>query len=68
MAALTVADELFAAQKKLSELAEDVARAKEEAELANLRRQEWEEEAANAMNDAAEQVEAATRALNAERS
>ncbi len=67
MAALTVADELFAAQKKLADQDAELARAREAVELAKLRQQEWAEEAASAMIEAAEQVDAATRALNSER-
>ena len=67
MAALTLADELFSAQKKLAEQAEMLVKAKDQAELERLRRQEWILETADATHAAAEQVEAATRALNAER-
>ncbi len=67
MAALTIADELFSAQKKLAEQVGKLAHAADLAELERLRRQEWVLETADAVNAAAEQVEAATRALNAER-
>jgi cell division protein ZapA len=67
MAALTLADELFVAKKKLVERDEWLAQARADAEHEDLRRQEWALEAAEAMNEAAEQVEAATRALGAGR-
>ncbi len=67
MAALTVADEFFAARKKLADQEAEILQARKTAQLAKLRQLEWAEEAAAAMIEAAEQVEAATRALNAER-
>ncbi len=67
MAALTIADEFSAAQKQLAEQGQALAQARELAQSADLRRQEWAEEAAAALNDAAGQVEAATRALNGDR-
>ena len=68
MAALTLADELFSARKKLGERDETLAQADERLEQENLRRRQGVLEAAAAMNEAAEQIEAATRALNAGRS
>jgi cell division protein ZapA len=67
MAALTLADELSAAQKQLAEQGQALSKSREQAQHADQRRQEWAEEAAVALNDAAGQVEAATRALNGER-
>jgi cell division protein ZapA len=64
MAALTLADEFAEAQKQLKAQGEALAQAREQAERSDLRRQEWAEEAATALNEAAGQVEAATRALN----
>jgi cell division protein ZapA len=64
MAALTLADELFGAQKKLGERDEKLEEARAQAEREETRRRQWALDAAAAMNEAAEQVEAATRALN----
>ena len=67
MAALTLADELCSAQKKLNERDENLAQADERLKNENLLRRQGVLEAADAMNDAAQQIEAATRALNAGR-
>jgi hypothetical protein len=67
MAALTLADDLFAAQKKLGERDEKLEQAREQAERDVTLRRAWALEAAAAMNEAAERVEAATRALNSGR-
>ncbi len=67
MAALTLADELFSAKKKLGDRDESLEQADERLQRENLRRRQGVLEAADAMNDAAEQIEAATRALNAGR-
>ncbi len=64
MAALTLADELFAARKKLSEKDMALASAREEAARAEIHRQESADQAAATLEAAAEQVEAATKALN----
>lgn len=64
MAALTIADDLAAARKKLATEAEATAQAREDADQARLRLEECAEWAAAALDAAAEQVEAATRALN----
>ena len=65
MAALTLADELFIARKKLAERDETLAGAREEAAYAETRHRELADEAAAALEEAAAQVEAATRALSA---
>ncbi len=64
MAALTLADELFATRKKLSEKDAALASAREEAARFEIRRQEWADQAAATLEAAAEQVEAATKVLN----
>ncbi|WP_296709225.1 cell division protein ZapA [Rhodoblastus sp.] len=66
MAALTVADELVTTRKKLAAEAEATARAREETEQLRLRLDESAAWAAAALEDAAAEVEAATRALNEE--
>jgi cell division protein ZapA len=63
MAALTMADELVTAQKKLAAEVEAAARAREETAQMRLRRDELAEWAATALDEAASQVEAASRAL-----
>ena len=65
MAALTLADELFIARKKLAERDEALAGAREDAARSETRYRELADEAAAALEDAAAQVEAATRALSA---
>lgn len=67
MAALTMADELVTTQKKLAAEIEATARAREETEQSRLKREEFAEWAATALDDAARQVEAATRALKDDR-
>ncbi len=67
MAALTLADELFSAKKKLRDRDESLEQADERLQQENLRRRQEVLEAADAMNEAAEQIEGATRALNAGR-
>jgi cell division protein ZapA len=64
MAAITVADELSALQKRLRALEEAHARAEAEIVAQNLRQQEWAAATALALEQAAAEVEAATRALN----
>jgi len=64
MAALTLADELFAARKKLLEKDEALEGAREDAARFEIHRQEWADQAAATLEAAAEQVEAATKALN----
>lgn len=64
MAALTLADELLSAQKKLGERDEWLEQARTQAEREETRRREWALAAAAAMNDAAEKIEMATKALN----
>jgi len=64
MAALTLADELFATRKKLSEKDAALASAREEAARFEIHRQEWADQAAATLEAAAEQVEAATKVLN----
>jgi len=64
MAALTLADELFAIKKKLAEKDEALARAREEAARFEIRRLEAADQAAATLEAAAEQVEAATKILN----
>jgi cell division protein ZapA len=64
MAALTLADESFTAQKKLGERDESLERARAQAEREETRRREWALDAAAAMNEASERIEAATKALN----
>jgi cell division protein ZapA len=64
MAALTVADELHAAQKQLAEARGAVAAAKADAERARLRQLERCEWAAQALDKATAKVIAATKALN----
>jgi cell division protein ZapA len=66
MAALTVADELVTTRRKLAAEAEATARAREETEQLRLRLDESAEWAAAALEEAAAEVEAATRALNEE--
>ena len=63
MAALTIADELSIAQRESALRAEELARARDEIALLNLRHQEWAEETAAEFEAAAQQVEGATRAL-----
>jgi cell division protein ZapA len=67
MAALTVADELVTTRKKLAAEAEATALARAETEELRRRQEEWAEQAAAALDEAAAQVEAATRALSSER-
>ncbi len=67
MAALTIADDLFTARKKLAVEAEAAERARAEAEDCRRREADWAAAAAIALDEAAEQVEAATRALGAEK-
>jgi len=64
MAALTLADELFAIKKKLGEKDEALASAREEAARFEIRRQEAADQAAVTLEAAAAQIEAATKALN----
>jgi cell division protein ZapA len=68
MAALTIADELVSAPKQLAAGNEAAARARAEAEDLRRREADWAERAAEALNEAAEQVETAARALGAEKS
>jgi cell division protein ZapA len=67
MAALTVADELVLTQKKLAASLDAAELAREETAQVRLRLEKWADWAAAALDDAAAQVEAATRALNDER-
>lgn len=67
MAALTIADELVSARKQSAAAAEAAERALAEAEACRRREADWAEAAAAALDEAAEQVEAATRALGAEK-
>jgi cell division protein ZapA len=67
MAALTIADELFTAQKKLAAADEAAERARTEADDCRRREAAWAAAAAIAIDEAAEQVEAAARALGAEK-
>jgi cell division protein ZapA len=67
MAALTIADELVSTQKKLAAEAEAITRAREETEQARQRLDECQLWAAGALDEAAAQVEAATRALGPEK-
>ena len=64
MAALTLADELFAIKKKLAEKDEALANAREVVAQFEIRRQEAADRAAATLEAAAEQIEAATKALN----
>ncbi|SRR6266568_53308 len=64
MAAITVADELSATQRRLRALEEAHEKAKAEIAAQNQRQHGWAEAAAEALEAAAAQVEAATRALN----
>jgi cell division protein ZapA len=64
MAALTIADELFTARQKIAQAEQAVAQAHQEKSLLELGRREWAEEAAVALEEAAGQIAAATRALN----
>jgi hypothetical protein len=66
MAALTLADELFLANKKLAERDEALAGAREENARSEIRHRELADEAATALEAATAQVEAATRSLNAD--
>ncbi len=67
MAALTVADELFAANKKLEEQGEELAQARDQADLLKMRQQEWAEWMASTLSEAAERIASAARTLNADR-
>jgi cell division protein ZapA len=67
MAALTIADELVAARKRLAVDAEAAETARAAAEEWRRREAEWAAAAADALDGAAEQVEAATRALAGEK-
>jgi cell division protein ZapA len=64
MAALTLADELFAIKKKLSEKDEALENARRAAAQFEIQRQEWADQAAATLEAAAEQIEAATKILN----
>ena len=64
MAALTLADELFAIKKKLAEKDEALESARRAAAQFEIQRQEWADQAAATLAAAAEQIEAATKALN----
>ena len=64
MAALTVADELVATQKKFSAQEELLAAAREEIELLKLRQDELADWTAAEMETAAAKIEAATKAIN----
>jgi cell division protein ZapA len=64
MAALTLADELFATGKKLAEKDEALECARKAAAQFEIQRQEWADQAAATLEAAAEQIEAATKALN----
>jgi cell division protein ZapA len=66
MAALTMADDLLTARKKLNAETEALAQAREDLEQMRCRHDIWEAEAAAALDEAAAQIEAATRALNAD--
>ena len=64
MAALTLADELFAIKKKLSEKDEALESARRAAAQFEIQRQDWADQAAATLEAAAEQIEAATKTLN----
>ena len=66
MAALTIADELAAARKKIADEAAAAERARSELEDSLRREQAWAEIAAEALNEAAGQVEAAILAMAGE--
>lgn len=63
MAALTIADELAAARKKIADEAAAAAQARAELEASLRREQAWAEVAAESLDAAAEQVEAAIRTI-----
>ncbi|HUO54130.1 MAG TPA: cell division protein ZapA [Rhodoblastus sp.] len=67
MAALTIADELAAAKKKLAAEAETAARLRADLDESRRREAEWAEKAAAALDEAARQVEAATQALGGDK-
>ena len=67
MAALTVADELLRPRKNWRRSSKRLELAREETAQVRLRQEKWADQAAAALDDAAAQVEAATRALNDER-
>jgi cell division protein ZapA len=67
MAALTIADELVNAEKKLALAVEAAEKAQIEADDCRRREADWAAAAAVAIDEAAEQIEAATRALGAEK-
>ena len=64
MAALTVADELFATRKQLAEAQAELDAARAEVEKARLRQRELGEWAAKALDKATAKVLVATKALN----
>jgi cell division protein ZapA len=64
MAALTIADELFATRKKLEAEAEAAAQARNDAGEVEARLDELAHWAAGALDEAAARVESATRALD----
>ena len=66
MAALTIADELVIARKKLAAQTEAAERARIEADECRRREADWAAAAALALDETADQIEAATRALAAE--
>lgn len=65
MAALTVADELAEAQRKIRRLEEDVAGLQDARAVAADRAKQASDAVVNAFNSAAERIEGITRKLNA---
>jgi len=64
MAAISLADELFAAQRQLAEVKVELETSRAETEKARLRERERAEWAAKALDKASAKVAAATKALN----